>query len=56
VALAVSAYVVYALEILKYRHLRMVGIARSAEVDDDVPVVVERRRRRDAADVSAAAR
>jgi len=56
VALAVSAYVVYALEILKYRHLRMVGIARSAEVADDVPVVVERRRRRDAADVSAAAR
>jgi UDP-GlcNAc:undecaprenyl-phosphate GlcNAc-1-phosphate transferase len=53
VALAVSCYVVYALEILKYRHLRMVGLARSAAVDGSVPVVVERRRRRD---VSAAAR
>jgi UDP-GlcNAc:undecaprenyl-phosphate GlcNAc-1-phosphate transferase len=56
VALAVSCYVVYALEILKYRHLRMVGLARSAEVDGNVPVVVERRRRRDGTDVSAAAR
>ena len=56
VALAASVYVVYALEILKYRHLRMVGLARSAEVADDVPLVVERRRRREEADVSAAAR
>jgi UDP-GlcNAc:undecaprenyl-phosphate GlcNAc-1-phosphate transferase len=56
VALAASVYVVYALEILKYRHLRMVGLARSAQVGDDVPLVVERRRRREEADVSAAAR
>ena len=56
VALAASVYVVYALEILKYRHLRMVGLARSAEVGDDVPLVVERRRRREEADVSTAAR
>jgi hypothetical protein len=34
----------------------MVGLARSAQVDGSVPVVVERRRRRGEADVSAAAR
>jgi UDP-GlcNAc:undecaprenyl-phosphate GlcNAc-1-phosphate transferase len=46
VVVAASLYVVYALEILKYRHLRMVGLARRSAVDGDVPLVVERRRRR----------
>lgn len=45
--LAATAYVIYALEILKYRHLRRLGFARGAAAGDDVPVVVERRRRRD---------
>jgi hypothetical protein len=48
VVVATSLYVVYALEILKYRHLRMVGLARRSAVDGDVPLVVERRRRRSA--------
>jgi UDP-GlcNAc:undecaprenyl-phosphate GlcNAc-1-phosphate transferase len=47
VALAVSAFVVYELEILKYRHLRMIGIARNTEAEDDVPLVTVRRRRRE---------
>ena len=47
VALAASVFVVYALEIIKYRHLRMVGLARNAEPEDDVPLVAERRRRRE---------
>jgi UDP-GlcNAc:undecaprenyl-phosphate GlcNAc-1-phosphate transferase len=47
VALAASAFVVYELEIIKYRHLRMIGIARNAEPEDDVPLVAERRRRRE---------
>ena len=46
-ALAASAFVVYELEIIKYRHLRMIGIARNAESEDDVPLVAERRRRRE---------
>jgi UDP-GlcNAc:undecaprenyl-phosphate GlcNAc-1-phosphate transferase len=49
VALSASAFVVYELEILKYRHLRMIGIARNAEPEDDVPLVTERRRRREGA-------
>jgi UDP-GlcNAc:undecaprenyl-phosphate GlcNAc-1-phosphate transferase len=47
VALAASAFVVYELEIIKYRHLRMIGIARNADPEDDVPLVAERRRRRE---------
>jgi len=47
VALAVSAFVVYELEILKYRHLRMIGIARNTEAEDGVPLVTVRRRRRE---------
>ena len=46
IALATSVYVVYALEILKYRHIRVFGFARGSEVAGNVPVVVERRRRR----------
>jgi UDP-GlcNAc:undecaprenyl-phosphate/decaprenyl-phosphate GlcNAc-1-phosphate transferase len=49
VALSASAFVVYELEILKYRHLRMLGIARNADAEDDVPLVTERRRRREGA-------
>ena len=47
VALTASAFVVYELEIIKYRHLRMIGIARNADPEDDVPLVAERRRRRE---------
>lgn len=47
VALAASAFVVYELEIIKYRHLRMIGIARNADPEDDVPLAAERRRRRE---------
>jgi UDP-GlcNAc:undecaprenyl-phosphate/decaprenyl-phosphate GlcNAc-1-phosphate transferase len=47
VALSVSAFVVYELEIIKYRHLRMLGIARNTEAEDDVPLVTVRRRRRE---------
>ncbi len=47
VAIAASAFVVYELEIIKYRHLRMIGIARNADPEDDVPLVAERRRRRE---------
>ena len=35
---AASAFVVYELEIIKYRHLRMIGIARNTEAEDDVPL------------------
>jgi UDP-GlcNAc:undecaprenyl-phosphate GlcNAc-1-phosphate transferase len=45
-AVGLSIWVVYALEILKYRHLQMVGIARRTDVDPATPVVAERRRRR----------
>jgi UDP-GlcNAc:undecaprenyl-phosphate GlcNAc-1-phosphate transferase len=45
-AIGASLWVVYALEILKYRHLQMVGIARRGGVDPATPVVAERRRRR----------
>ena len=47
VALTASAFVVYELEIIKYRHLRMIGIARNADPEDDVPLVAARRRRRE---------
>jgi UDP-GlcNAc:undecaprenyl-phosphate/decaprenyl-phosphate GlcNAc-1-phosphate transferase len=47
VALSASVFVVYELEIIKYRHLRMLGIARNADPEDDVPLVTERRRRRE---------
>ncbi len=46
VALGVSAYVVYALEIIKYGHLRRVGLARGSGFGDSVPVVEGRRQRR----------
>jgi UDP-GlcNAc:undecaprenyl-phosphate GlcNAc-1-phosphate transferase len=46
VALGVSCYVVYALEILKYGHLRRLGIARGTRFGDSVPVVEGRRQRR----------
>jgi UDP-GlcNAc:undecaprenyl-phosphate/decaprenyl-phosphate GlcNAc-1-phosphate transferase len=46
VAIGLSLWVIYVLEILKYRHLRMVGIARRADIDPSTPVIAERRRRR----------
>jgi UDP-GlcNAc:undecaprenyl-phosphate GlcNAc-1-phosphate transferase len=52
VALGWSVYVVYALEIVKYRHLRMLGIARRRDVPGDAAVVTERRRRRDSVPLS----
>jgi UDP-GlcNAc:undecaprenyl-phosphate GlcNAc-1-phosphate transferase len=43
IALAVSVYVVYSLEILKYRHLRLIGFARRVDVSGDVPLAARRR-------------
>jgi UDP-GlcNAc:undecaprenyl-phosphate GlcNAc-1-phosphate transferase len=47
VALAFTVYVVYVLEILKQRHLHLIGVARSSEVPGETPLVVARRERRD---------
>lgn len=38
VALAVTYYVIAALEILKYRHVRRLGLLRTADAPDDAPV------------------
>ncbi len=46
-ALAVSLYVVYALELLKYGHLRKLGFMRGSDPPDERPLVAERRRRRE---------
>jgi UDP-GlcNAc:undecaprenyl-phosphate GlcNAc-1-phosphate transferase len=46
VALVASLYVIYVLEILKYRHLRVIGLARNRDVAGDTPLVEVRRRRR----------
>ncbi|HEY1478401.1 MAG TPA: MraY family glycosyltransferase [Gaiellales bacterium] len=46
-ALAFTVYVVYVLEILKQRHLHLVGLRRSSEVPGETPLVVARRERRD---------
>jgi UDP-GlcNAc:undecaprenyl-phosphate GlcNAc-1-phosphate transferase len=46
-ALAFTVYVVYVLEILKQRHLHLIGLARSSEVPGETPLVVARRARRD---------
>jgi UDP-GlcNAc:undecaprenyl-phosphate GlcNAc-1-phosphate transferase len=46
IAIGSSLYVVYALEIIKYGHLRRIGLARGGEEGDAVPVVVGRRQRR----------
>jgi len=46
VAVVASLYVIYALEILKYRHLRLLGLARAENVADDTPLIEVRRRRR----------
>lgn len=46
-ALAFTVYVVYVLEILKQRHLHLVGLARRSEVPGETPLVVARRERRD---------
>ena len=43
-AIAVSGYVVYALEILKYRHLRLLGLARRVDAPGDLPLAARRRR------------
>jgi UDP-GlcNAc:undecaprenyl-phosphate GlcNAc-1-phosphate transferase len=43
VALSASLYVVYALEILKYRHLRLIGFARHVDVAGEVPLSAHRR-------------
>ena len=45
-ALAASLFVVYQLEILKYRHVRMLGLARRATAESSEPLVAARRRRR----------
>jgi UDP-GlcNAc:undecaprenyl-phosphate GlcNAc-1-phosphate transferase len=46
-ALAFTVYVVYVLEILKQRHLHLIGLARRSEVPGETPLVVARRERRD---------
>jgi UDP-GlcNAc:undecaprenyl-phosphate/decaprenyl-phosphate GlcNAc-1-phosphate transferase len=46
-ALGFTVYVVYVLEILKQRHLHLVGLARRSEVPGETPLVVARRERRD---------
>jgi UDP-GlcNAc:undecaprenyl-phosphate GlcNAc-1-phosphate transferase len=46
-ALAFTVYVVYVLEILKQRHLHLVGLRRGSEVPGETPLVVARRERRD---------
>jgi UDP-GlcNAc:undecaprenyl-phosphate/decaprenyl-phosphate GlcNAc-1-phosphate transferase len=46
-ALGFTVYVVYVLEILKQRHLHLVGLARRSEVPGGTPLVVARRERRD---------
>jgi UDP-GlcNAc:undecaprenyl-phosphate GlcNAc-1-phosphate transferase len=46
-ALAVTVYVVYVLEILKQRHLHLVGLRRGSEVPGETPLVVARRERRE---------
>jgi UDP-GlcNAc:undecaprenyl-phosphate GlcNAc-1-phosphate transferase len=47
VALAFTVYVVYVLEILKQRHLQLLGLGRSSEVPGETPLVVARRQRRE---------
>ena len=46
-ALGFTVYVVYVLEILKQRHLHLVGLARRSEVPGETPLVVARRERRE---------
>lgn len=46
VALSTSVYVVYALEILKYRHVRLIGFARRVDVAGEVPLSAHRRAER----------
>jgi UDP-GlcNAc:undecaprenyl-phosphate/decaprenyl-phosphate GlcNAc-1-phosphate transferase len=46
-ALAFTVYVVYVLEILKQRHLHLVGLRRGSEVPGETPLVVARRERRE---------
>jgi UDP-GlcNAc:undecaprenyl-phosphate GlcNAc-1-phosphate transferase len=46
-ALGFTVYVVYVLEILKQRHLHLVGLARRSEVPGETPLVVARRARRE---------
>ncbi len=46
VALSASVYVVYALEILKYRHVRLIGFARRVDVGGEVPLSAHRRTER----------
>ena len=46
-ALAFTVYVVYVLEILKQRHLHLVGLRRSSQVPGETPLVVARRERRE---------
>lgn len=55
VALAASISVVYQLEILKYRHVRMLGLARHADAPSSEPLVAARRRRRAEAKARAVA-
>ena len=43
VAVSASLYVVYALEILKYRHVRLIGFARRVDVGGEVPLSAHRR-------------
>ncbi len=45
-ALAASFAVVYQLEIIKYRHVRILGLARRVDASSSEPIVVARRRRR----------
>ncbi len=47
VAVLASLFVVYELEILKYGHLRMIGLARNADAEDATPLAAERRRRKE---------
>jgi UDP-GlcNAc:undecaprenyl-phosphate GlcNAc-1-phosphate transferase len=46
-ALAFTVYVVYVLEILKQRHLHLVGLRRGSAVPGETPLVVARRERRE---------
>ena len=55
IALLASFTVVYQLEILKYRHVRMLGLARNADAPSSEPLVAARRRRRAEAKARAVA-
>jgi UDP-GlcNAc:undecaprenyl-phosphate GlcNAc-1-phosphate transferase len=46
-ALACTVYVVYVLEILKQRHLQLLGLGRGSDVPGETPLVVARRERRE---------